>query len=247
MGKEVLMARSRARERSRVGTFAAWAEPAPKRPSIDRERLVGEALALLDAAGFDGLTMRRLAERLGVQAASLYNHVRDKHELLALLADAICAEVREPNPRRPWREQLEAVAWDYRRVLLAHRDAARVLVATPPVGPRRVRLIEETLAMLRAAGFGDEETADAASVFNTYVVGFVLDETQALPGGDLTDMPADEVGEHFKRWFKALPADRYPTIAALADRLLDADMDRRFGFGLRALLDGWEIRLAAGQ
>jgi hypothetical protein len=81
-------------------------------------------------------------------------------------------------------------------------------------------------------------------VFNTYVVGFVLDETQALPGGDLTDIPADEVGEHFKRWFKALPADRYPNIAALADRLLDADMDRRFGFGLRALLDGWEIRLA---
>src|ERR687884_2149592 len=117
MGKEVLMARSRVR--SRVGTFAAWAEPAPKRPSIDREQLVREALALLDAAGFDGLTMRRLAERLGVQAASLYNHVRDKHELLALLADAICGEVREPDPRRPWREQLEAVAWGYPRGLLA--------------------------------------------------------------------------------------------------------------------------------
>ena len=85
------MARARARERSKVETFAAWAEPAPKRPSIDRERLVRAALALLDAAGFDALTMRRLAERLGVQAASLYNHVRDKHELLALLADAICA------------------------------------------------------------------------------------------------------------------------------------------------------------
>src|ERR687884_114906 len=119
MGEEVPVARARSRERSKGGPFAAWAEPAPKRPSIDRERLVREALALLDAAGFDALTMRRLAERLGVQAASLYNHVRDKHELLALLADAICGEVREPDPRRPWREQLEAVAWGYPRGLLA--------------------------------------------------------------------------------------------------------------------------------
>src|ERR671932_2508971 len=113
------MARARARERSKVETFAAWAEPAPKRPSIDRERLVREALALLDAAGFDGLTMRRLAERLGVQAAPLYNHIPDKHELLALLADAICGEVRAPDPRRPWRGEMEGLPWGYPRGLLA--------------------------------------------------------------------------------------------------------------------------------
>src|SRR5919205_1977617 len=115
LGKEVPMARSRSRERSRVGTFAGWAEPAPKRPSIDRERLVREALALLDAVGFDGLTMRRLAERLGVQAASLYNHIRDKHELLALLADTICGEVRAPDPCRPWRGRQGGLARGYPR------------------------------------------------------------------------------------------------------------------------------------
>src|SRR5438552_789304 len=168
------MARAR-----RAGIFGVWDEPAPARPVVTRERLIREALALLDEVGFDGLTMRRLAERLGVQAASLYNHIRDKGEMLALLADAICGEVRPADPNRPWREQLEAIAWDYRRVLLAHRDAARVLVATPPLGPQRLRLIEQVLAVLLAAGFDDEAMADAATVFNVYVAGFVLDETQA--------------------------------------------------------------------
>jgi AcrR family transcriptional regulator len=237
------MARPRKRVQSLAWNPAVWVEPAPARPVVTRERLVRQALVLLDEVGFEGLTMRRLAERLGVQAASLYNHVRDKHELLALLGDAICGEVHVPDARRPWRAQIEAVAWDYRRVLLAHRDAARVLVATPPAGPVRLRLIEHMLAVLRAAGFDDETVVDAATVFNTYVVGFVLDETQALPRGELADVAAEE----FRRGFKALPAERYPTIAALADRLLDADTDRRFGFGLGALLDGLERRLGAGH
>jgi TetR/AcrR family transcriptional regulator, tetracycline repressor protein len=216
--------------------FAIWDRPPGRRPVVTRDRLVREALGLLDEVGFDGLTMRRLAERLGVQAASLYNHVADKLELLALLADAICAEVPDPDGRRPWRAQLEAVAREYRRALLAHRDAARVLGATPPVGPNRLRLIERTLSALRAAGFDDAVVADAANLVNTFVTGFALDETQWRAGvGDDQDR-----SDAFARWFASLPADRYPTIAAVAERLLDADMDRRFELGLGALLDGLE-------
>src|SRR6266516_4402133 len=180
------MARAR-----RAGILGVWDEPAPARPVVTRERLVREALALLDEVGFDGLTMRRLAERLGVRAASLYNHIGDKLELLALLGDAVCGEVREPDPGADWRTQLEALAADYRRVLLAHRDAARVLQATPPVGPNRLLLVERTLGILRAAGFDDALVADAGTVFNVYVLGFVLDETQARPSDLLLDAGAD--------------------------------------------------------
>ena len=231
------MARAR-----RAGIFGVWDEPAPARPVVTRERLVREALALLDEVGFDGLTMRRLAERLGVRAASLYNHIGDKVELLALLGDAVCAEVREPDPGADWRAQLEALAADYRRVLLAHRDAARVLQVTPPVGPNRLRLVERTLAILRAAGFADALVADAATVFNVYVLGFVLDETQARP----SDLPEAAVAQ-FERWFRSLPAERYPTIASLSELLLDADTDRRFALGLAALLDGFARRLGRAR
>jgi TetR/AcrR family tetracycline transcriptional repressor len=99
---------------------AAWAPPTPRRPALDRDQLVRAALALLDAVGFDGLTMRRLAERLGVQAASLYNHVRDKQQLLTLLADAICAEVPGLDASRPWREQLEHAARCWYRIATRH-------------------------------------------------------------------------------------------------------------------------------
>jgi hypothetical protein len=81
-------------------------------------------------------------------------------------------------------------------------------------------------------------------VFNTYVTGFALDETQALPGGDIPDVSSEEVREQMRSGFKALPPERYPRQVALANYLVDASMDRRFGFGLTAFLDGLERRLA---
>ena len=220
-----------------------WTEPPARRPSVTRERLVQEALLLLDELGFDGLTMRRLAERLGVQAASLYNHVRDKEQLLTLLADAITGEIREPPRRRPWREQLLALARDYRRVLLAHRDAARVLIASPPIGPKRLRCIELVLGVLHAAGFGDRDLADAAWVINTYIPGFVLDETQAIPNSTSDEISLEQTRAQVEAWFKSLPPEQYPTVVRLAAHLVEVDMDRRFDFGLRALLDGFEVQL----
>jgi TetR/AcrR family transcriptional regulator, tetracycline repressor protein len=230
------------RSRRAVDFAAVWSEPPPKRPVVTRDQVVREALALLDEVGFDGLTMRRLAERLGRQAASLYNHVRDKHELLTLLADAITGEMTSPDPKKPWRDQLEASAREYRRVLLAHRDAARVLVVTPPVGPKRMLSIERMLAILRSAGFGDQDVGYTSWVFNTFVTGFVLDETRAFPSGDLLDLPAHDMAAQVEQWFKSLPRDQYPTVVALAHELTSGDMGERFEFGLQLMLDGLEHR-----
>src|SRR5690349_4034731 len=113
---------------------------------LDREQVVTAALALPDEVGLDDLTRRRLPERLGVKAASLYRHVRDKSELLALLGDEISGEIPLTPASGTWEEQLHRIAWNVRRGLLAHRDAPRVLAATPPIGPRRLRHIELVLA-----------------------------------------------------------------------------------------------------
>jgi TetR/AcrR family tetracycline transcriptional repressor len=235
---------------ARSSRAAIWAERAPRRVPITREQVVQQAVALLDEAGFDGLTMRRLADRLGIRAASLYNHVRDKDELLALVADELSGEIPDLEPGGAWREQLAAVARDYRRVLLGHRDAARVLAATLPLGPNRLRLIEQLLDVLCRAGFDDAEAADAAYVLNTYVVGFVLDETQALPADDRVgvegphDNVADALREQGERWYRELPPGRYPRLVALAEHLFAPTMEQRFEFGLTTLLDGLELRLA---
>lgn len=147
-----------------------------ERGALDRDRVVQVALELLDEVGLDGLSMRRLAERLGVTAASLYWYVRDKSELLDLLADAISAETPPPDPGLSWRAQLEASARALRQIVRAHRDSARILAGTTPTGPNRLRLIDALLGILRSAGFSPADTADAAYISNVYVIGFLLDE-----------------------------------------------------------------------
>ncbi|MGH2350550.1 MAG: TetR/AcrR family transcriptional regulator C-terminal domain-containing protein [Chloroflexota bacterium] len=131
-------------------------------------------------------------------------------------------------------------------MLLAHRDAARVLLDTPPVGPHRLGLIERSLSVLREAGFPDDAVTEGSAAFNAYVTGAVLDETRGRPGQG-SDGPSEEDIERFTEWWRSLPADRYPTLVALGERLLNADLDRRFAVGLGALLDGLERRRPAGR
>jgi AcrR family transcriptional regulator len=237
--------RRRKPPRRPLADVAAW-DQAPPRQFVTREQIVREALGLLDEVGFDGLTTRRLAERLGIQSASLYNHMRDKQELLTLLANAISREVGPPPADAPWRTQLEAIGHDYRRVLLRHRDAARILLTTLPLGPDRLLLIERVLGVLRAAGFSPTSAADAANVFNTFVTGFVQDETRALPRTELQQVPVEQLNEQVRQSFKRLPAERYPSLVALADELVNPDMDRQFNFGLTALLSGLEAANSPG-
>jgi TetR/AcrR family tetracycline transcriptional repressor len=141
-----------------------------------REHIVGSALELLDDVGLDGLTMRTLAERMGVRAASLYWHIRDKEQLLGLLAEAIIGEVPEPALGLPWRTQMETFAAAYRRVLQSHRDAARIVTMAQPVAPR---LYERLVRVLLAAGFDGRVAVDACHlVVGTYVPAAVVEETE---------------------------------------------------------------------
>jgi TetR/AcrR family tetracycline transcriptional repressor len=116
-----------------------------------------------------------------------------------------------------------------------------VLAATPAVGPNRLRLIEQLLHALRNAGFSSAMVADAAFVMNSYVVGFVLDDTLGEPRDAAAAKRRREEG---RRWFKSLPDTQYPTLITLADTLMDSPADRRFELGMRALLDGFELRLS---
>lgn len=212
-------------------------------PALDQKQIVQAALGLLDEAGFDGLTMRNLAKKLGIKAASLYWHVRGKQDLLSLLADEICTSMREPDRTLPWREQVEILAHEVRRVLLAHRDAARVLASSgAPSGPNRLRLTEIGLKTLLDAGFRPKDAAYAAFLLNDYVTMFVLEETQH------TDTKAEHTSEDpsssVQNWAETLPPDDYPSLIALADYLAEAGGDERFQFGIEILRSGLEALLA---
>ncbi len=218
----------------------------PKRqvePALDQRQIAQAALGLLDEAGFEGLTMRNLAKKLGIKAASLYWHVRGKQDLLSLLADEICAPMREPDRTLPWLNQLEVLGNEFRRVLLAHRDAARVLASSgAPTGPNRLRLTEIVLKTLLDAGFGHKDTVYAGLLLNDYVVMFVSEETQ-YPNAE-AEGGSEDSSSSLRNWFEALPPNDYPSLVTLAGHLIDSDADERFRFGIEILRNGLETRLA---
>lgn len=209
---------------------------------LDVDRIVEAALGLLDQVGLAGLSMRHLAERLGIQAATLYWYIRDKQELLGLLAEAICGEVRPPDAHAPWRTQLETLMWEYRRVLLAHRDAAHVLAASLPAGSHRLRLVDLTLGAVIDAGFEGWAASRAGRLLVDYTTGFVQDEyvTAARPAAATAEPGPRNVDTVRLPTMDDVSAQVYPNIAALGPYLVDREGDARFGFGLGVILDGLE-------
>lgn len=210
------------------------------RRTLSQAQIVKAALALLDEVGIDDLTMRRLAETLGVKAASLYRHVRDKGELLVLLGDEISGQIPLAPASGSWRNQLAGMAWNVRRGLQAHRDAARVLAATPPFGPRRLRHIESLLRILRSSGMSGPDAARAAYHCNNFVTEFVADESRIAAMVPEPRGRRKAAFEEVRKHFKALPREEYPTLVELADELSEDDPDRLFQFGLEIWLRGLE-------
>src|SRR5262249_3676021 len=152
-----------------------------------------------------------------VKAASLYRHVRNKDELLVLVADEISAEIPFPPATGGWRERMREAAWNVRTGLRRHRDAARVLANTAPFGPRRLRHIDNILGIMRAAGLSDRDAARAAYHANNFVTEFAADESRfaAMAAG----VGARKASAEVRRMFKSLPRGEYPNIVALADHL----------------------------
>ncbi|HUY75380.1 MAG TPA: TetR/AcrR family transcriptional regulator C-terminal domain-containing protein, partial [Ktedonobacterales bacterium] len=237
--------RRRLRSPRHGGLDRAFApEPRPERRGLDRAQIIEAALALLDEVGLEGLTMRRLAERLGVKAASLYWHVQDKDDVLDLMADAICAEIRPPAKDLSWRVMTEELAWECRRVYLSHRDAALVLAATPPLGPNRIRLMELAFSVLLQGGFMPRDAVYAGFLVNDFIIESVTDERRAEDVVATRASGEESFFADFQRYLTSLPAETYPAIIQLADFMSESDPEPRFRFGLATILDGLEQRLA---
>jgi TetR/AcrR family tetracycline transcriptional repressor len=209
-----------------------------KRRPLDQAQVVRAALRLLDEVGLDDLTMRRLAAHLGVKAASLYRHVHNKDELLALLGDEISSEIPGPRASGTWQEQLTVMAWNVRRGLLAHRDAARVLANSPPVGPRRLKHIEAVLRTLRLAGLRDRDAARAAYHLNNFVTEFAADEARFAAYASSPGMSRRKLFADARKHFASLSNEDYPTIVALANDLTEDAQDELFQFGIDMHLRG---------
>lgn len=151
---------------------------------LQREIVARAALTLLDEVGFDRLTMRRLAEALGVQNPALYWHFKNKEDLLATMADMMLAEgfaaLMEPAAEREWDVWLANLAHGLRRALLSHRDGARVVAGADLSHSSLMRYDELALSQLRSAGFGLSDAVTGVKTVIEYTLGATFEE-QAEP------------------------------------------------------------------
>jgi TetR/AcrR family tetracycline transcriptional repressor len=184
--------------------------PEAGRVALDRERIVAAAVALLDEGGLDGVTMRKLAARLGVRPPTLYWHVRNKAALINELADAILAAafagLEPPAKGEPWRGWLAGVAVRLRQAMLVHPDGARV-VAAAHLSQRLADLSELAMASLVDGGVPLQEARLRVLSVERFTIGHVLEE-QSPP-------PEPEVIEGFDH--EAFTRSHPTAVAAIAD------------------------------
>ena len=144
--------------------------PEDEKPrGLTRERLVAAALDLVNDHGLDGLAMRALADRLDVKAASLYWHVRDRDELLELLAESLLERVRRPRATGGWREAVLATAESLRRQVARQKDAGKILLEVSDA-VRRSAVFADLRAILESAGLSSGEAGDVALMLMSYVI-----------------------------------------------------------------------------
>ncbi|MBW5481217.1 TetR/AcrR family transcriptional regulator C-terminal domain-containing protein [Streptomyces bambusae] len=146
--------------------------------------MIDAAMTLVDEAGLDELTTRRLAERLGLRVGAIYWHVKNKDELLAELADRIVGEaLTEPLPDMGASDQLAVTAKALRRAMLDHRDGARLVAGYAVPGPNSLALADRLIGIARTAGVPLPLAAHACDALLSYTTGFVLQEQQQPRGG----------------------------------------------------------------
>jgi AcrR family transcriptional regulator len=226
-------------------------EPATEpRAPLSKERVVRAAVELADRGGFASLSMRKLADELGVGAMSLYHYVPNKEELLDAMVDIVFDEIELPTSDEDWRTALRRRAISTREALNRHRWAVGLMESRMTPGPANLRLHNAVLGCLREAGFSIELAIQAYSVQDAYIYGFALQE-KSLPFDSAEESAA--VAEEKVRQFAELAAERQ--FAALAEEFpylaevvaghvakVGYDFGEAFEYGLELILDALEKR-----
>ncbi|MCZ8520480.1 MULTISPECIES: TetR/AcrR family transcriptional regulator C-terminal domain-containing protein [Paenibacillus] len=211
---------------------------------LGRERIVTAVLEMLQEMSLEQITMRGIADSLGVKAASLYYHVKDKEELLHLLAERISLEVPFPDQGLPWQEQLKQWALNFRRTLHQYRSSVPIMGATIAASPNRLSHIEYLYRVLADAGFADAHIPWLAAMLKNHVLSYAEEEIrlQDRAAREHTE-DAEEMSRRYAQQFQSLPPEQYPHMIRLAARTTAMDGDQEFGFALEVLLEGFRSKL----
>jgi AcrR family transcriptional regulator len=207
------------------------------RAPLSRERVLETAVTFADRHGLEALSMRKLADELSVAAMSLYYYVPNKVELIDGMIDIVFGEIEPPSLDVDWKTAMRRRAVSTRDALNRHRWAVGQMEGRSTHGPANLRLHNDVLGCLRAAGFSLEMTVHAYSVQDAYIYGFALQETDMTP-----ETPEDfaAVAEQQMHDYAAVLADYPHLVEVVGGHVAKAGYDyaSEFLFGLDLILDG---------
>jgi AcrR family transcriptional regulator len=214
---------------------------ARSRLPLGRDRILRAALALVDEGGLESLTMRKLGQKLGFEAMSLYNHVANKDDVLDGILDLVLDETEVPSPTGDWDAAIRTSAVSVHEALRRHPWACAPLMSAR-VRPARLRYIDSLLGRLRGAGFSAETTYTAYHVLDAHILGFSLWQA----GHSYDAARASDIEATFERM---IPPAEYPYLHEHGRQHFTEGPHREvsaFEFGLDLILEGLKkIRDAA--
>ena len=200
------------------------------------------AIGLADRSGIGSLTMRKLAQELGVEAMTLYYHVSNKDDILNSIVDLVEDEIELPVPGGDWKADLRRCAISYHDVLALHPWAASLALSATGTRPARWRYMNAVLGTLREAGFSADMTDHAYHALDSHISGFTLWAVQI-------DVRVEDLPDLAARFIDELPAELPYLVEHVHQHMKERDPEDEgeFVFGLDLILDGLETILRASR
>jgi AcrR family transcriptional regulator len=149
----------------------------PRQARISRDQVLETTLHIAEERGLDGVSMRAVAERLGVTPMALYHHVRNKEALLDDLVERLLTELPIPDPTPPWQQRLHALASSLRDTAARHPDVFLMLLRRPASTPAAKHTREAVYEVLRDAGIPGELVPRVERLLSTFIIGFAASES----------------------------------------------------------------------
>ncbi|MFZ0627430.1 MAG: TetR/AcrR family transcriptional regulator [Acidimicrobiia bacterium] len=206
-----------------------------KKSTLSRAKVLETAVELADEIGIEALTIRKLAERLGVGAMTIYHHVPSKEEIIDGMVEIVFTEIENPPTDVDWKTAMRHRCMAARLVLNRHTWAAPFMESRMSPGPATLGHHDAVIGCLRNGGLSIQMTAHAYAILDSFVYGFAFEEA-TLPAGDEEGFAevAKQIADHF-------PADEYPHLAELTfEHVLKPgyEFGDSFEFGLDLIIDG---------
>ena len=208
---------------------------APGRSRLSRELVLRAAIARADDVGLEALSMRTLAEGLGVAPMALYRHVANREDLVDGMIDIVFSEVELPSSGADWAGAMRRRAISLRDALSRHRWAIGLMESRRHPGPAGLGHHDAVIGSLRAGGFDMAMAAHAYSLLDSYIYGFALTKM------NLPFESEEEVADVAQTMLEPFPLDAYPNLVAfITEHAMKPGYDYgdEFEYGLDVILDG---------